>query len=152
MFGYVRFCNAAGSPSRWLCMFWCRTREPIGGFDSEWVQRKRRQDQPTWFLCSGGKKRKRQLLMYHLDVSSDQFQHQSFVLTRAVKVRPPTRSLASKTTGVSPLARNSLAALRPAHLYKYTIKLRIEFCVTIAIQLECVGCHMRNKQKNWTQY
>ena len=30
-----------------------------------------------------------------------------------MKVRPPTRSLASRTTGFSPLAFNSLAALNP---------------------------------------
>lgn len=34
-------------------------------------------------------------------------------LTRTVKVRPPTRFLASSTTGFSPLAFNSLAALKP---------------------------------------
>lgn len=35
-------------------------------------------------------------------------------LTCTVKVRPPTRSLASRTTGLSPLAFNSFAALKPA--------------------------------------
>lgn len=57
---------------------------------------------------------------------SNQFQKQSFSLTRTVKVRPPTRSLASKTTGVSPLAFNSLAALRPANLRKDRDKLRTD--------------------------
>lgn len=59
MLGYVHFCNAAGPRSRWLCMFWCRTREPIGECDSESVQHTHRQDQPTWFLCSGKKKREK---------------------------------------------------------------------------------------------
>lgn len=59
---YVHFCNAAGSHPRWLCTFWCRTRGPIAECDSESVRRTRRQDRPTWFLCSGGgKKGKRQL-------------------------------------------------------------------------------------------
>lgn len=43
-----------------------------------------------------------------------QFQKNDLSLTRTVKVRPPTRFLASNTTGFSPLAFNSLAALKPA--------------------------------------
>lgn len=58
---YVHFCNAAGSHPRWLCTFWCRTRGPIAECDSESVRRTRRQDRPTWFLCSGGKKTIRKL-------------------------------------------------------------------------------------------
>lgn len=60
-------------------------------------------------------------------------------LTLAVKVRPPTRSRASNTTGFSPVAFNSLAALKPADEQTMLGRHRIGLLV-------CEGllCHLNN--------
>lgn len=70
------------------------------------------------------------------------------VLTRTVKVRPPTRSLASRTTVFSPLAFNSFAALKPANERRNRGSSKDTYNALSELQQDCTcillvhDCHM----------